>query len=97
MRPGQTAARLHRTRGRVIASGLVICPLISGVFFGLISGLLVLPGGGAEHASMVGALVGGFMFTSNAVALCIVQTSSDAPSVPREQMTAPDVREAKAS
>jgi hypothetical protein len=97
VQPGQTAARLHRTRGRVIASGLVICPLISGLFFGIIGGLLVLPSGGAEHATMVGALVGGIMLTSNAVALCIVHSSANGRVASRVNVIAPDIPEAKAS
>ena len=97
VRPGQTAARLHRTRGRIRASGLVVCPLISGLFFGIISALLVLPSGGIEHATLVGALVGGFMLTSNAVALCIVQSSASRDGAPREQTGSHDIGEAKAS
>lgn len=97
MRPGQTAARLHRTRGRIRASGLVVCPLISGLFFGIVSAVLVLPSGGIEHATVVGALVGGFMLTSNAVALCIVQTSAYSDGAARERSGPQDIGEAKAS
>jgi hypothetical protein len=80
-----------------MASALFICPLISGLFFAIISGFLVFPSGGAEHATMVGALVGGIMLTSNAVALCIVQTSARADAAARAERAAADFDEAKAS
>jgi uncharacterized membrane protein YedE/YeeE len=50
--------------------------MISGVFFGILSAALVLPIGGFARASGVGFLVGGVMFTANAAALCIVQSSA---------------------
>jgi hypothetical protein len=97
VQPGQTAARLHRARNRVIGSALVVCPLISGLFFGVISGVLVLPGSGVEHATMVGALVGGVMLTSNAVALCIVQSSGRERAAPHVQPAVEHIGDAKAS
>jgi hypothetical protein len=81
----------------VIGSALVVCPLISGVFFGIISGVLVLPGSGVEHATMVGALVGGIMLTSNAVALCIVQSSARDRAAPHVQPAVEHIRDVKAS
>jgi hypothetical protein len=99
VQPGQTAARLHpaRARGRVVASSIVVFPLLSGLFFGIISGLAVLPRGGAQQATVVGALVGGIMLTSNAIALCIVQASANSQAAQRAQAAAPDVNESKAS
>jgi hypothetical protein len=73
----------------IVASTLVICPVISGLFFGLIAALLVLQSGGVGRASAVGALVGGVMFASNAVALCIVHSAAreipERPEQLREQ------------
>jgi hypothetical protein len=76
-----TAARADRRR-RLIVVGLVTCPLISGLFFGLIAALLVLRGGSVDRATEVGLLVGGVMFASNAVALCIVHTTAQAEMPP---------------
>ena len=99
VRPGLSAARLHRTRGWVVASGMVVCPLISGLFFGVVSGFLVLPFGGLDHATAIGALVGGIMLTSNAVALCIVHSSAHTENAARVQQITQyiDIREARAS
>jgi hypothetical protein len=90
---------LHRapTAGRIVASGIVIFPLLSGLFFGIVTGLAMLPRSGIRQASVMGALVGGIMLTSNAVALCIVQASANSRAVPRARVNAPEVDEAKAS
>jgi hypothetical protein len=96
MRPGRAAVRSHRARDRVATSALVVSPLISGLFFGVISGLLVSAGGGVGRASAVGALVGFFMLTANAVALGIAQASTQHAAL-REVLTTQDTREAKAS
>src|SRR6185295_9281277 len=97
VQPGQTAARLHRARmhRRIVAASIVIFPLLSGVFFGVITGLAVLSSGGFEHAMVMGALVGGIMLTSNAIALCIVQASAGAEGASRAQVNPPDVAPAK--
>jgi predicted branched-subunit amino acid permease len=55
-----------------VAIGLVASPTISGLFFCLVAALLVLQRGSFERAAEVGALVGGVMFASTAVALCVV-------------------------
>ena len=47
-------------------------PFFSGVFFGLVAALLVLRNGNAGDAIEVGALVGGVMFASHAVGLCVL-------------------------
>jgi hypothetical protein len=68
-------------RTRLAAAFLVICPLISGGFFGIVAALLV-HWSGSDRALGAGALVGGAMFVANAVALCVVQSVSrslDAP------------------
>ena len=78
--PGLTATRLRRRR--LVASGLVVCPLVSGVFFGLVAALLILRSGDQGRAIAVGLLVGGVMFASNAVALCIVHTTARSASTP---------------
>ena len=91
--PGPTASWLRRTR---LSLGIVVCPMISGLFFGLIAAALVLPGGGAGRAFGVGALTAGVMFTSSALALCIVMTASrEAP--PRPEVSAGPVRATRAS
>ena len=91
--PGPTASWLRRTR---LSLGVVVCPLISGLFFGLIAAALVFPGGGAGRAFGVGALTAGVMFTSSALALCIVMTASrEAPS--RPELSAEPIRATRAS
>jgi len=57
------------------ASFLVVCPLISGAFFGVIAAVLVR-WSGSPRALGAGVLVGGAMFVANAVALCVVQSIS---------------------
>jgi hypothetical protein len=59
-----------------MARVLIAFPMISGVFFGLLSAALVSRLGGFGRATEVGLLVGGVMFTANAAALCIVQASA---------------------
>ena len=59
-----------------VARVLIAFPMISGVFFGILSAALVSPLGGFGRATEVGLLVGGVMFTANAAALCIVQASA---------------------
>ena len=66
---------------RSVEVGFVVGPLLSGLFFGLIAAALVLRGGTFARACGVGALAGGVMFTSTALALCIVMTAvREAPS-----------------
>ena len=71
--------------------------MISGLFFGLIAALLVLRGGSAERAIEVGTLVGGVMFASNAVALCIVHASARGDGAPGTRSGAGRRTEAHAS
>jgi hypothetical protein len=85
-----------RDRHRV-ALGMVVCPMISGLFFGLVAALLVFRSGGIGHASAVGALVGGFMFASNAAALCIVQSTARGGAASQAQSRSKDRTEAQAS
>jgi hypothetical protein len=73
--PG-AATRLRRTRRRLVASTVVVSPLISGVFFGLVAALLTLRSGSGIQAIEFGGLVGGVMFASNAVALCFVSSAA---------------------
>jgi hypothetical protein len=62
---------------------LIICPTVSGLFFGVIAALLVLRSASLGRATETGALVGGVMFASNAVALCIVHAAArNAPARP---------------
>jgi hypothetical protein len=84
-------------RSRLVASGLIAFPMISGAFFGLLSAVSVLPVAGIGRAVAVGALVGGIMFAANAAALCIVQSSAwdEAASHPQPQVQ--PVSEARAS
>jgi hypothetical protein len=75
---GPTASWLRRAR---VSLSVIVCPMISGLFFGLIAAALVFPGGGAGRAFEVGLLTAGVMFTSSALALCIVMSASrEAPS-----------------
>jgi hypothetical protein len=84
-------------RSRLVASGMIVFPMISGLFFGILSAALVLPIGGVAHASEVAILVGGVMFTGNAAALCIVQSSAwDEPERPA-QPAVQRISEARAS
>ena len=91
--PGRTPTRLRRTR-LLVASGLVVSPVISGVFFGAVAALLVLRGGSLGRATEIGALVGGVMFASNAIALCIVNTTGRVGNrrADSARLTAPFVR-----
>jgi hypothetical protein len=84
-------------RDRLVAAGFVVCPLISGLFFGLVSTLLVLPSAGIGHALEVGAAVGGAMFAANAAALCVVQATRAAGAPPVEESPCNDVAEERAS
>lgn len=95
--PGLSAARLPRTRRRLVASGVIVCPMISGLFFGIIATLLVFRSGNIGRASEVGALVGGVMFASNAIALCIVLSTAQGAAAPRAKSRALDRTEAHAS
>ena len=84
--PDQTAVRLRRAlrstrRRRLVASGVVICPLISGLFFGLVATSLVLRSD-EGRAGEIGALVGGAVFALTAVALCLVHVSARAETGP---------------
>jgi hypothetical protein len=84
-------------RSRLVASGMIVFPIISGLFFGILSAALVVPIGGVVHASEVAILVGGVMFTANAAALCIVQSSAwDEPERPA-QPAAQRITEVRAS
>jgi hypothetical protein len=87
------------TKGRpvLVAAGLVFCPAISGLFFGVVSGLLVLGAGGIGRAGEVGALVGGVIFASNAAALCILQSSAQRQPAPQAESRADDRTGARAS
>jgi hypothetical protein len=91
--PGPTASWLRRSR---VSLGVVVCPMISGLFFGVIAAALVFRSGGTGRALGVGALTAGVMFTSSALALCIVMTASrEAPS--RPERSAEPVRASRAS
>ena len=70
--PGRAAIRLRRTH---LAGFFVLCPLISGGFFGVVAVILVHWSGSAD-ALVVGAAVGGAMFVANAAALCVVHSIS---------------------
>ena len=84
-------------RSRLVASGMILFPTISGLVFGILSAVLVLPLGGFATATGVGFLVGGVMFTANAAALCIVQSSAwDEAPVPA-QRPVQRIREVRAS
>jgi hypothetical protein len=65
--------------------GLVVCPLVSGLFFGLMATVLVLFNGSFGHAFEVGALTGTIMFAANALALCMVMTPNGERSAPRAE------------
>jgi hypothetical protein len=82
---------------RLVASGLIAFPMISGLFFGLLGAVLVLPIGGLGRAIAVGALVGGVMFAANAAALCIVQSSTWDGVVRQPQPRIQPVSEVRAS
>jgi hypothetical protein len=84
-------------RSRLVASGMILFPMISGLFFGILSAALVVPVGGFAHATGVGFLVGGVMFTVNAAALCIVQSNAweEAPRPARRPVEI--IREKRAS
>jgi hypothetical protein len=84
-------------RSRLVAAGLIAFPMISGLFFGLMSAVLVLPSGGLGRAIAVGALVGGVMFAANAAALCIVQSSAWGGVSHRAQPEIQPISEARAS
>jgi hypothetical protein len=86
-----------RQRRRLIASGIVICPLISGVFFGLIAALLVLRNGDSGRAIAIGVLVGGAMFASNAIALCVVHTAARPHATPKPSPRAQERTRVRAS
>ena len=82
---------------RLVALCLIAFPMISGLFFGLMSGALVLHIGGLGRAIAVGALVGGTIFAANAAALCIVQSSAWDGAATHPQPDARPVSEARAS
>jgi hypothetical protein len=84
-------------RDRLAAAGLILCPLISGLFFGAVSILLVLATSGIGHALVVGAGVGGAMFAANAAALCIVQATRANGPAPAVQSPGDDISEERAS
>ena len=93
----RAAARSDTARcGRLLAAALIVFPMISGVFFGVLSTALVLPIGGLGQAGAVGALVGGFMFAANAAALCIVQSSAR-DAAPRATSSVQRFNEVRAS
>lgn len=69
--PTRTATQLRHT---YVNLGLIVCPLISGLFFGLIATLLALHSGSLVHAFEVGALAGFVILIANALALCIVMS-----------------------
>jgi hypothetical protein len=84
-------------RSRLVAAGLIAFPMISGLFFGLLSAGLVLPIGGLGCAIAVGALVGGALFAANAAALCIVQSSAWDEAARHPQPEVQPISEARAS
>jgi hypothetical protein len=78
--------------------GLIICPLISGLFFGLVATLLRLVSGDAGHAFEVGALAGAAIFAANALALCIVvSTTTENRPIPHAPSHEYDATGARAS
>jgi hypothetical protein len=92
-----TAVGSSARRDRLAAAGLILCPLISGLFFGVVSTLLVLPSSGIGHALEVGAAVGGAMFAANAAALCIVQATRAADAPRAAESPAHNIFEERAS
>jgi hypothetical protein len=68
--PTRTATQLRHT---YVNLGLIVCPLISGLFFGLIATVLGLVSGNG-NALEVGALTGFVILTANALALCLVMS-----------------------
>ena len=69
--PTRTATQLRHT---YVNLGLIVCPLISGLFFGLIATVLRLRSGDFVHALEVGALAGFVILTANVLALCLVMS-----------------------
>ncbi|HEY5012122.1 MAG TPA: hypothetical protein VIK61_05380 [Acidimicrobiia bacterium] len=55
---------------------LVVCPMISGAFLGLVAALYVYPAA-SEHAIMIGALVGVSGFVTNAIAICLTAVAAE--------------------
>jgi hypothetical protein len=93
--PTRAAAEL---RHNYVNLGLIVCPLISGVFFGLVATLLLLPSSSVGHAFEVGTVAGAVICAMNAVALCVFMTKmSDDRSMPRAQPHALDTSGARAS
>jgi hypothetical protein len=86
IRPGNGATQ----RRRLIAFGVVVWPLISGLFFGLIAALLVLRNGDPDRALEIGVLVGGAMFAANAVVLCVLHSASRGVTTPKSTSRAKD-------
>jgi ABC-type uncharacterized transport system permease subunit len=89
--------RTTRHRRRLVAAGIVVCPLISGVFFGLIAALLVIRNGDRGRAFEIGLLVGGAMFAANAIALCVLHSAARAGTTPKPSPRAEARNEARAS
>jgi hypothetical protein len=84
-------------RHRRVAWGIVIWPLVSGAFFGLVATVLALRGGGAGRAIAIGALVGGAMFAANAIAVSVAQAAARTHAPKRPQSDPQRRTEARAS
>jgi hypothetical protein len=89
VRPPAPLPRWHLTLG------VVVCPLISGLFFGAIAAVLVLDSG-IGRALEVGALAAGIMFTTNALALCIVTSATHSEPTPAIASVTPETSGSRA-
>lgn len=93
--PTRTAIELRHS---YVNLGLIICPLISGLFFGLVATLLLLISGDVGHAFEVGALAGVVICAANALALFIVvSTTTENRPIPHAQSHEHDATGARAS
>jgi hypothetical protein len=67
------SSRNDRVLGAVC---LVVCPMISGAFLGLVATLCMYPTE-SEHAITIGALVGVSGFVANAIAICLTAVAAE--------------------
>lgn len=67
------SSRNDRVLGAVC---LVVCPMVSGAFLGLVATLCVYPAV-SQHAITIGVLVGVSGFVANAIAICLTAVAAE--------------------
>ena len=71
---------------------LVLCPLVSGIFFGAVAVVLLSPDGGV-NALHVAALAAGLAFAANLIAICAVAAALEHSARHRAQSAVHEVFE----